>query len=503
LSPAVDGGHQQPGSRAEGLGSAIARFGRRPIVLPVALGLVASLISAFGTAVPGPWRDEEATLVAATRTWGELYELVRFEIDAVHAAYYAVMHLWLSVVPDDIFWMRLPSSIAVGAAVAGVVVLGRVVGSPRAGVIAGIVLLTLPRVLWSATEMRSSAIQIALGVWLTVVFVLAVKGGGWRRWAVWGALSALCGLVFLLLILLPASQVLAATVSRSGRHHLRPAAIAFGASLVALAPLIWLAYRQRGQVSWIAAYDSDVLRVATTTQWFGGGPLYGPMAFLLLGAGAFAIGISSRERFAIPRSILGPLLALSITFPTLALLLTELTDSPLYVDRYTVGSLGLAALVIGIALARLRTLAAAAALVALALFAVPDYLSQRAPEAKSDWAVVADEVASLSRPGDAVYFVPQSRGDRLRGMKPFYPDVFGTLDDIALARTGAQNGSLFDVVDPLESVLGRVDDGQRLVVIAPKTPEASEYVQAILEDSGYREVDSETTSRSTVTVWVR
>jgi hypothetical protein len=273
--------------------------------------------------------------------------------------------------------------------------------------------------------------------------------------------------------------------------------------LVALAPLIWLAYRQRGQVAWIAAYDADVLRVATTTQWFGVGPLYGPMVLLLLGAGAFAIGLSSADRFAIPRSILGPLLALSITVPTLALLATELTDSPLYVDRYTVGSIGAAAMVIGIALDRLRALPTVAALVALAVFAVPDYLSQRTREAKSDWAVVADEVASLASPGDAVYFVPQRRGDRLRGMQPFYPGVFGNLDDVALARTGAQNGSLFDVVDPLESAINRVDEGQRLVVIAPKTPEASEYVQGVLEEFGYEVVHTESTTRSSVTVWVR
>jgi mannosyltransferase len=484
------------------MGSRVGKIAANPIFAPLILGLAATLISATGSSTPGPWRDEEATLVAGTRTWGQLYEMVRYQIDAVHALYYAFMHVWMSILPDDVFWMRLPSSLAVGAAVAGVVVLGRQLATPRLGVIAGIILLTFPRVLWSATEARSPAIQIALGVWLTVAFVLALTGGGWRRWVVWGLLSTISAYTFLFLVLLPISQVLALTLSPAGRQHFRSAAFTLGASVVALAPVTWLAYRQRAQVAWIGEYERNVLEAVTGSQWFGSGPLYGALAFVLIGAGAITLGTRTFNRGPIPRAILIPLLGLGVALPTLLLLVPELTDTPLYVGRYTVGSIGVASVLMAIGLLRVRAVTAALVLTCLALLALPDFSAQRTVEAKSDWVAIASNVEAVARPGDAVYFVQLRVGDRPRGVMAFYPEKFEDLDDVGLVRAAAENGTLYDLVDPIGSAIERVETGQRLVLIAPRWAEASENAIETLQEDGFEQVESVTSSFTTVTVWV-
>ena len=73
-------------------------------------------------------------------------------IDAVHGLYYLVMHGWYAVFPATEFWSRLPSSLAVGVAAAGVVVLGYQTASLRVAVTAGLVFAILPRITWQASR---------------------------------------------------------------------------------------------------------------------------------------------------------------------------------------------------------------------------------------------------------------------------------------------------------------------------------------------------------------
>ena len=149
---------------------------------PLLAGVVATLVTSIAIGVPAPWRDEQATAAAASRDWGQLLELVTGTTDAVHAGYYALMKPWVDLFGVDPFWLRLPSAIAVGFAAAGIVVLGTMLDRTRTGVIAAAILVLLPRVFWAGGEARSYALQIAAAVWLTVLFVTAVRRGGRWRW---------------------------------------------------------------------------------------------------------------------------------------------------------------------------------------------------------------------------------------------------------------------------------------------------------------------------------
>ena len=62
-----------------------------------AVGVAGALLVAGGAWVPGPWLDEGATILSASRSWPSLAEMLG-NIDAVHGLYYGIMHLWFDLV---------------------------------------------------------------------------------------------------------------------------------------------------------------------------------------------------------------------------------------------------------------------------------------------------------------------------------------------------------------------------------------------------------------------
>ncbi|MDN4649277.1 hypothetical protein QCD68_13365, partial [Curtobacterium sp. PsM8] len=102
------------------------------------------------------WLDESASVISATRSWAGLAELVR-HIDVVHAAYYAVLHVWFDLVGYSPLALRVPSAAAAAAAAARLVPLGSRLLSARAGVRAAVVFRAAPAVQRPAAHRSSHA----------------------------------------------------------------------------------------------------------------------------------------------------------------------------------------------------------------------------------------------------------------------------------------------------------------------------------------------------------
>ena len=133
-------------------------------------------------------------------------------VDAVEGLYYVLMHGWFKIVPPTEFWSRVPSGLAVGAAAAGVVVLGRQFSSRTVALASGVVCAILPRATWAGIEARPYAISMMAAVWLTVLLIRATRRDD--AW-VWLCLRPRPGDVGI------ARRVSAAVVSRVRRFHLR------------------------------------------------------------------------------------------------------------------------------------------------------------------------------------------------------------------------------------------------------------------------------------------
>ena len=157
--------------------------------------------------------------MSARRDWASLWGMLG-NVDAVHGLYYALLHLWIDLVGDSPFAVRLPSGIAVGAASAGVYVLVRRRADRGTAVIAAILFLVLPRVLFVAIEARSMAVATAAATWLTVLLLRLLDAPARRAWWIVYAfgLAAATYLFLFVILLIPVHAVVVLADRRAERR---------------------------------------------------------------------------------------------------------------------------------------------------------------------------------------------------------------------------------------------------------------------------------------------
>ncbi|MBW8764648.1 MAG: glycosyltransferase family 39 protein, partial [Microbacterium sp.] len=325
-----------------GAAERLAERARRLPTAPTAglLGALAALVTWLGSWNPSYWGDEAATVMSAQRPLHTLFaELAR--VDAVHGLYYLGMHFWIRVFGASELSTRLPSALAIGAVVAGTVVLGTRLADVRFGVLAGVICAVLPRTSFLATEARSYAIGTAIAVWIMVYFV-----GLWRRrelrrwpWLVLGALIAAASYLFLYLVLLAVVQGAILLLSERGRALRWRWAQSLAVTAAGAAPIVLLAYAERHQVAFLAKRGYANLKNVLVDQWFGmPGITIACWALILLGIGVFVARRRARSTVAVldrRRSDREVLLlgAAWLVLPT-ALLLLGNAVSPMYNTRY-------------------------------------------------------------------------------------------------------------------------------------------------------------------------
>jgi mannosyltransferase len=156
---------------------------------PLVAGLAALLLGAAFSWVSSYWSDEATTLQVARLPLGELLAFVH-QRDAVHTAYYLVMHFWVGAFGEAEVATRFPSAVFVGAGAAGVLVLTRMLTTRRTALLAAAIFAVLPRFTLEAAEARPYALSAALAVWVTVLLLVASRRHRRRWWIGYGAVLA-------------------------------------------------------------------------------------------------------------------------------------------------------------------------------------------------------------------------------------------------------------------------------------------------------------------------
>ncbi|MEU8192500.1 glycosyltransferase family 39 protein [Microbispora amethystogenes] len=466
-------------------GAAAGRVGRPSVVtaVPAVLALAAGLWDLGG---PPLWRDEAATVSAAVRTLPQTAHLLS-SVDAVHGLYYALMHVVVGVFGTAEVALRLPSVLAGALAAAGTGALGRALGLPRAGLYGGTLLALMPIFSRYVQEARPYAMTTAAAVGVTLLLVRVLRSP--TPAALAGYAVALTALAYLNLFAFLVAGAHGVVVVLS-RGPLARWACATAASSAAVAPLAWLGSGQGAQVSWIRrpeAADAGRLAVqmfgdlgaTTPPRWPGlapPGPLgvaaltalgVAPLAWVLALLG-LALGLVSGIRAARAARAASPacrakvgagergdpfkagwrgaggytaLVRVTVPWllvPATVLLAASWAAHPVYVFRYVLCCVPAAALLAGAGLAALPTGVAVAALAAWIGLSVPGQLATRGPDGRQDDPrPVLALLASASRPGDGVMFVPA----KVRKYVTVYPSIFGRLSDVALARSPEWDGS--------------------------------------------------------------
>ncbi|MGO4535841.1 glycosyltransferase family 39 protein [Leifsonia sp. 2MCAF36] len=462
----------------------------RPWTIALVFGIIATVLCAAASWIPSLWGDEAATLLSAKRPVGSLLSMLT-HVDAVHGLYYLVMHGWIRVAGESPFALRLPSALAVGAAVAAVTLLAGRRGGPRAAVIAGVVAAVLPRLTYAGEEARSYAFTAAAAAWLTLLLLWLVDGGGGRlspaarraAWVAYGVGMAVASYLFLYFATLLVAHGVILLATRASRATLRAWALCAAGAAVAVLPLAVLAFLERNQISYLSATPDDPA-IWYYFLWFGmpwvAIPAWGLIVCALWPAWQRWRQRASRPVLPGPRAASTRLVAASWLFlPTGLMLLVNLLY-PMYTGRYSTFAAPAAALliteglfVLGRRLGRDAGRAATATVAATAVFVAlcaPVYVLQRGPFAKndSDWAEISAAMAANAKPGDAVVFDESAKpSQRPRLAMRTYPEGFRGLRDVTLRTPYYRNDSWADRAYSVTQAAarGRFDGVERVWVV--------------------------------------
>ncbi|MBY0441785.1 MAG: hypothetical protein K2Q25_06570 [Mycobacteriaceae bacterium] len=452
---------------------------RGKFVDPVAVAVLATLISGAWAGRPSLWFDEAATISAATdRSLPQLWRLLS-HVDAVHGLYYLLMHGWFTLFPATEFWSRAPSCLAVGVAAAGVVVFTKLftgqstgsAGRMTAGC-AGIVFAILPRITWAGIEARSYALMAAAGVWLTVLFVVSVRRNRpwlWVLYALALMLSILLNIDIVLVALAFAAMLPALTHRKS--VILRWAGTSL-AALAVTAPFILFAHRQIGQIGWIAEQKQNLFLEVALAQYFSGAgpvsehraPVDQSIPFAIL-AGVVIVaalatrlaGVSGNNRES--RQLVFVCVAWT-GIPTGIDLAYSVLVQPVYQPRYLTPTAPAIAVILTVCIVTIgrKPWRIAGILALFAIAAFPNYFStQRGPYAKQGWdySQVADVINAQATPGDC--FLLDGDVWQRSLLVRARPTAFQSLVDVERGTRAPDLGTLGDSRIPVWLRTGRIN----------------------------------------------
>jgi mannosyltransferase len=456
---------------------------------PAAVAVFAVAVSAAGAARPSLWFDEAATISAGSRSLPELWRLLG-NIDAVHGLFYLLMHGWLMIFPATEFWLRVPSCLAVGAAAAGVVILGKSCSTRTVGVAAGIVFAILPRMTWAGIEARSYALSTACAVWLTVLVVTAARRDRSTWWFAYSL--ALIGStvlnLFAILIVLP--HLIAVLVYAARRAALWRWVAGVVGAIAVLAPFVLYCRAQIAQVRWIAPLSPGTLLEIGYQQYFD------LSAAFAVAAAALILTCLALRRFTLLDRGTRQLVTVSVAWmalPTLALVCYSAVAEPIYYPRYlcyTSPAMALLLAVCMVALVRTRE-RVTALLVILALAGTPNYvLKQRGPYAKEgmDFSQLADLVTARASPGDCLILDNTVRWlpGPVRPLTAARPAAYAKLIDPGRGARAAARNRLWDEHIPIWNVMPAVQRCTVLWTISDRDPTLASHDAGLGLDPGPR-----------------
>ncbi|MGW5358702.1 glycosyltransferase family 39 protein [Actinopolymorpha pittospori] len=375
------------------------------LALPVLCALVLHL---WRIGTPALWLDEAATAQDTDRSLSSLVDFLSHR-DAGLGAYYLLLHGWTRLGEGEA-WLRLPSALAMVAAVALVADLARRWWGNASAVASGLLLALSPMASRYAQEAR----PYALALFLAVAAVWCLWRAGTRPgrvgrigWVGYAVAVALLGVVHVFALLtLVAHPLLVAARRANGAGGTRPWKawlVAVAAGLVAPALVGAAAFRQRATISWIEPPSLSTLGDAFTA-------MAGTTAFLVL-LGTLAVLGLRRDRLSVA------LLAWFGLPPLLLALLGLLT--PAFLPRYLLVCAPALALLAGAAFRRFGSWhVGLVGLLALAVAWVP-LTQMREPAGHGpDYRSAARMITTDCRADDAV----QETLDTVRALRYYLRD---------------------------------------------------------------------------------
>ncbi|CCK30069.1 putative membrane protein [Streptomyces davaonensis JCM 4913] len=430
---------QLPPPREEFQESAEGRFVRGRVVLWAAPLVLTLLVGGFGLTGPLLGRDELVTWDMVGRDTDRILATLR-NVDAVHGAYYLLMHGWVTLFGDSVLSLRLPSLFAVAAAASVVALLGDRLFGYRAGILAGLLFGLVPAVSRYGHEARSYALVLFAVSLATLLLLRALdRPRSLWRWAAYVLALACTGALHLIaLSVVLAHAALLVARARQDRSLWWRSGLALAAAAACVTPLALLGRSQAGrQLYWVPAPDGWAL-LSLPQDLFASA----------VGAGALAaLALTARSERRAPLLLCG---IWALVPPALVWAFSH-GEVSYFRGVYVLFTLPAWALLAGAGLdaARRSWKAVAAGVVVLALLTLSDQRQMRQPFEHNapvilDYAAAAEVIERGHRAGDAVVY---DRFDswKLDGGVAYYLPRELRLRDVFLTRTPAEIDDLYAV----------------------------------------------------------
>jgi mannosyltransferase len=460
-------------------------------VLPGLLMLAAGLFRADRPTLS--W-DEVTSAEVSSRSVSQILDLLP-HLDAVFGPYYVMLHGWSALAGTSELALRLPSIIAMAAAVGTAAELGRRLFTPLTGLTAGLILCLVPNTSRYAAEARPYAFACFFAILAFLLLVEAVRRGGTRIWIWYGLSVALLGLSHLIALTTLAAHV--ALIVMEGRHRIRAWAAAAGAAIVPILPIAYLgANQQDTQLHWVDPITMGGIR-AMPAEIAGAREL----VWLLIGLAVLAVWRP------LPRLV--PLAVLAIGPPAVLAVVSALA-TPMWVARYLLVVLAPLAILAAVALTggrgeRPRYTAAriGAMLLVLGFLAVPGQQAVRTATAKNgpDYRTIAKIIGAEARPGDVIVYPAKNRAIRA-GTDHYLAGRPSAPADPLVRTPSAEYGWL--IADEYEDVIPHLTGAPRIwLVVGDRRddPVTARPELRPLLDAGYRRAGFWHPKRATVALY--
>lgn len=471
-------------------GSRLTRARRLPYP-ELAVAAIAAAVFSWRVGSPSAWWDEAITRGVTSRSPSGILDLAE-RADVVHLAYYMLVHVVVG--PNaSITAIRLLSVAGAVGTAALLVTIGRELGSRRVGILAGLMWVAAPLASRYAQEARPYAL-VTFATTASTLALLRVCHRPWqrRRWVAYTASLIAVGLLNLLSLLVIVVH-LAVVLAAGSAPVRRRWGISLAVTGAALLPLIVVALRQRGQVSWLPRPTFAQLLNFLHSEYSA--PLLVVVIIVVALAG-------------LGRGTHAPSLGLGLAWALLppAVLWSISQVHPLFDWRYVLFSLpGTALAMASIAtLLRLRWGIAVLLVLAVGGWHMQHVYRRPATGHAEDTRGAAEMVATGARPGDAILFLPASR----RVVALGYPEDFRSVDDVALARDAESSATLWGVERPADEIAEALEYRSRIWVVTgpPRLGEGAEPEDVEKErllTGPYRLAQVSDTARYEIRLYVR
>ena len=333
--------------------------------------------------------DEGVAVEVAHRPARMLLKYVH-HVEPNNILYFGFLHFWEQLGSSDGF-LRLPSVLAFPAAVALTAAIAWRSFGRTAGAVAGFLLALNALALQYAQEARAYGPLLAFAAASVLCFMLAVERPTARRWALWVAVSVVAAYLHPYALFVVAAQGLSLAWLPAERVPWRTMGIATAVLAIAVLPLLMLVVTgNTSRISWIDPLSANVVW-GMLKQVAGGGEqpllllLYLGLALVLLAAAFVARPRRSETAWL---AVL-PVLWFAVPVALLALLSAV---QPTFLAKYLIVSVPALAVIAAGALARVRPLPLAGALLivlgVLHVSGVSDWYRKKGPDLHGAAAVI-------------------------------------------------------------------------------------------------------------------